>query len=327
MQSLKLRPIRTMILGVAAILAAGAVHAQDYPNKTVRIVVPFASGGGTDTMARVVANALQKSLGQTFIVENKPGASGNIGLEQVARSPADGYTLVMITNNLAINPSLFQKVGYDPIKDFAPVALVGSSPVAISVSSGSEFKSLADIIRYARENPDKLAYSSCGNGTPQHLAGELLLQMTQAKMAHVSYKGCAPAIPDHISGTVPIAFSTIANLSPHIKAGKARGIAVTGSNRSSYWQDVPTVSEAAKLQGYNIDVWFGLFAPAGTPKEVVAKLNEAVNAAISSADAKQRMSDQNYEAHGGSSAALGELVKRDVARYQKIIKDANIKAD
>jgi tripartite-type tricarboxylate transporter receptor subunit TctC len=318
---------RTLALGLLAVFAASAAQAQEYPSKTVKIIVPYTPGGGTDTMARVVANGLQKALGQSFIVENRPGASGNIGLEQVAKAPADGYTLIMMPSNLSINPPLFGKVNYDSIKDFAPIALVGSSPVAISVSSSTQFQNLADVIRYAKANPGKLSYASCGSGTPQHLAAEQLAQMAKIQIVHVSYKGCSQALPDHLSGTVPIAFSTIANLSQHIKSGKLRGIAVTGSQRSSYAPDMPTVNEAAGLQGYNIDVWFGILAPAGTPKPVIAKLNGIVNSLLSAPEVKQRMNEQLYEGIGGAPEAFTDVIKRDLVRYEKIIREANIKAD
>lgn len=312
-------------LAVAAF--GGTAIAQDYPARTVKIVVPFAAGGGTDTMARVVANGLQKALGQSFIVENRPGASGNIGMEQVAKAPNDGYTLLMITNNLAINPSLYDKVNYHPVRDFAPIALVGSSPVAISVHPTTNFQNLQDMIRYAKANPGKLSYASCGAGTPQHLAAELLSQMAKIEMVHVPYKGCSASIADHLTGAVPVSFSTIANLAPHMKTGKVRGIGVTGAARSAHAPNLPTVSESAGLPGYNIDVWFGLFAPAGTPKSVISKINGIINGQLASADVKTRMSEQNYDSIGGTPEDLADTVRRDIGRYEKVIKTANIKAD
>jgi tripartite-type tricarboxylate transporter receptor subunit TctC len=322
-----MKAIKALVLGVVTLLSANTAFSDEYPSRTVKIVVPYTAGGGTDTMARVVANVLQNALGQSFIVENRPGASGNIALEQIAKAPPDGYTLVMMPNNLAINPPLFGKVGYDSLKDFAPITLVGSSPVSISVHSGTQFQNLADIIKYAKANPGKLSYASCGSGTPQHLAGELLLQMTNVRMVHIPYKGCSQALADHLSGTVPVAFSTIANMSKHIKAGKLRGIAVTGSKRSPYAPDMPTVNEAAGLTGYNIDVWFGMLAPAGTPKPIIAKLNGIINTSLNSPEFKQRMAEQNYEAIGGTPEAFTEVLKRDLVRYEKIIREADIKPD
>lgn len=308
-------------------MATSQASAQTYPDKPVRIVVPFGAGGGTDTMARVVADGFQRALGQPFVVDNKAGAGGNIGIEVVAKAPADGHTLLMVTNNIAINPSLYGKVGYHPTRDFVPVALVGSSPVAISVHPSLKVGSLAELISLARSNPGKLSYASCGSGTPQHLAAELLAQMTKTDMVHVPYKGCAAPMADHLAGTVPVSFTTIALAAPHAKAGKLRTLAVTGAARGSLAPDVPTVSEAAQLPGYDIDVWFGLFAPAGTPKPVVARLNELINQQLKLPEIRTKMTDQNYEALGGSPEQLSNTVMRDIVRYEKVIRAANIKAD
>ena len=322
------RTISVCLVGMTAILAmARPAIAQEYPTKPVKIIIPFAPGGGTDTMARVVANGLQKALGQSFVVENRAGASGNIGMEAVAKSPNDGYTLLMVTNNIAINPSLYGKVNYHPTKDFVPIGLVGSSPVAISVHSSLNITTLADLVKYARANPGKLSYASCGAGTPQHLAAELLAQTAKIEMAHVPYKGCAVAVPDHVSGLVPVSFSTVAVLSPHIKTGRLKGLAVTGSARSSFAPDLPTVSEAANLPGYNIDVWFGLFAPAGTPRPIISKINDVINKQLVTAEVKTKMSEQNYDALGGAPEVLSETVNRDIARYENVIRTANIKVD
>jgi tripartite-type tricarboxylate transporter receptor subunit TctC len=318
-----------LFIALAAILclAGGQAAAQAYPDKPVRIVVPFGAGGGTDTMARVVADGFQRALGQPFVVDNKAGAGGNIGMQVVAKAPADGYTLLMVTNNIAINPSLYSNAGYHPTRDFAPIALVGSSPVAISVHPSLKVSNLGELITYARANPGKLAYASCGAGTPQHLAAELLSQMTKIDMVHVPYKGCAAPIADHLAGTVPVSFTTIALAAPHAKAGKLRMLAVTGSSRGSFAPDVPTVSEAAHLPGYNIDVWFGLFAPAGTPKQVIAKLNALINQQLALPEVKAKMTEQNYEALGGTPERLAATVARDITRYEKVIRTANIKAD
>jgi tripartite-type tricarboxylate transporter receptor subunit TctC len=311
----------------AGMLAAGQAGAEDYPGKTVTIVVPFGAGGGTDTMARVIADGLNKALHQPFIVENKPGAGGNLGMASVARSPKDGYTLLMVTNNIAINPSLYKKVSFHPTKDFEPIAIVGSSPVAISVHPSLKIDNLADLVKYAKANPGKLSYASCGAGTPQHLAAELLSQMAKIEMTHVGYKGCAASLPDHLSGLVPVSFSTIAIMAPHVKSGKLKGIAVTGSSRSVHTPDMPTVSEAINLPGYAIDVWFGLFAPAGTPKPIITKLNSIINKQLATAEVKTKMAEQQYDVVGGTSAALATKVSQDIPRYQQVIRTADIKAD
>lgn len=313
----------------AALIAAACcvALAQTYPSKPVKIVVPFGAGGGTDTMARVVAEGLQKELDEPFVVENKAGAGGNIGMEVVAKSPNDGHTLLMVTNNIAINPSLYGKVKFHPTRDFAPIALVGSSPVAISVHPFLKVDSLGELVAYAKANPGKLSYASCGAGTPQHLAAEQLAQMTQIRMVHVPYKGCAAPMPDHLSGVVPLSFTTIANVAQHAKAGKLKTIAVTGATRSAHAPDVPTVSEAAQLPGYNIDVWFGLFAPAGTPKPVIDKLNQLVNRQLAAPEVRRKMAEQHYDVLGGPPERLAQTVQADIARYDKVIRSANIKAE
>ncbi|MES2759129.1 MAG: tripartite tricarboxylate transporter substrate binding protein [Pseudomonadota bacterium] len=323
--------IRTSILSLvgvtAGMLAAGQALAQEYPNKAVTIVVPFGAGGGTDTMARVIADGLNKSLHQPFVVENKAGAGGNLGMAVVAKAPKDGYTLLMVTNNIAINPSLYKNVNFHPTKDFEPIAIVGSSPVAISVHPSLKINNLPELVKYAKANPGKLSYASCGAGTPQHLAAELLSQMANIEMVHVGYKGCAGTLPDHLSGLVPVSFSTIAIMAPHVKSGKLKGIAVTGSARSAHTPDLPTVAEALNLPGYAIDVWFGLFAPAGTPKAVITKLNSVVNKQLATAELKTKMGEQQYDVVGGTSEALALKVSQDIPRYQKVIVTADIKAE
>jgi tripartite-type tricarboxylate transporter receptor subunit TctC len=321
------KSLASLVTLTAGMLAAGQAGAQEYPNKAVTIVVPFAPGGGTDTMARVIADNLTKALHQPFIVENKPGASGNLGMAAVAKAPKDGYTLLMVTNNIAINPSLYKKVNFHPTKDFAPIAMVGSSPVAISVHPSLKIDNLVDLVKYAKANPGKLSYASCGAGTPQHLAAELLSQMAKIEMTHVGYKGCAAALPDHLSGLVPVSFSTIAIMAPHVKGGKLKGIAVTGSARSAHAPTMPTVSEAINLPGYALDVWFALFAPAGTPKPIITDLNTIINKQLATAEVKAKMAEQNYDVLGGTPEALADKVSQDIPRYQGVIRTAHIQAD
>ena len=316
---------------LSVLLFADLAHGQSMPypqaGRTVKIVVPYPAGGGTDSMARLVAAKLADSLGGSFIVENRVGASGNIGLSQVAKAPADGYTLIMMPNNLAINPPLFGKVDYDAVKDFAPILLVGSSPVSIAANAKAPFKTFEEMLDFARRNPGKISYASCGNGTPQHLAGELLVSMAKLDMVHIPYKGCSSAISDVVSGIVPVSFSTIANVGPHVQSGAMRDLAVTTRKRSNYVPNVPTISESAGLKDFNIDVWFGLLAPAGTPSEVIKKINTAVNAALQSEDVKQRLIKANFEPLGGTPEQFAEVLQRDIIRYTKIIQDAQIKPD
>jgi tripartite-type tricarboxylate transporter receptor subunit TctC len=318
---------RSLALLLWGTLCAASALAQEYPNKPVRIIVPFGAGGGTDTMARLVGIGLQNALGQPFVIDNKPGASGNIGMEMAAKAPNDGYTLLMITNNIAINPSLYEKVNYHPVKDFVPIVLVGSSPVAISVNTSLGINNMAELLKYAKANSGKFSFATCASGSPQHLAAELLMQTAKFEMTHVPYKGCAPALPDHLSGLVPVSFSTVANLGPHLKGGKIKALAVTGARRSSFAPDLPTVAEAANLPGYDLDVWFGLFAPAGTPRAVINRVNEIVNKTLASAEVRQKMTDQNYDVLGGTPQQLADAVARDIPRYEKVIRSANIKAD
>ena len=316
---------------LAGLLFTNLAHGQttSYPQagRTVKIVVPYPAGGGSDNMGRLVAAKLAEILGGSFIVENRVGASGNIGLAQVARAPADGYTLIMMPNNLAINPPLFGKVDYDAVKDFAPILLVGTSPVSIAANAKAPFKTFEEMLDFAKRNPGKLSYASCGNGTPQHLAAELLVSIAKVDMVHIPYKGCSHALPDVISGTVPLAFTTIANTASHVQSGALRDLAVTTGKRSSYAPNVPAVSESAGLKDYNIDVWFGLLAPAGTPTDIIRKINGAVNAALKTEDVRQRLIKANFEPMGGSPEQFAEVLQRDIVRYTRIIRDAQIKPD
>jgi len=318
-------------VALSVLFLTDLAHGQSTPypqaGRTVKIVVPYPAGGGTDSMARLVAAKLADSLGGSFIVENRVGASGNIGLSQVAKAPADGYTLIMMPNNLAINPPLFGKVDYDAVKDFAPILLVGSSPVSIAANAKAPFKTFEEMLDFARRNPGKISYASCGNGTPQHLAGELLVSMAKLDMVHIPYKGCSSAISDVVSGIVPVSFSTIANVGPHVQSGAMRDLAVTTRKRSNYVPNVPTISESAGLKDFNIDVWFGLLAPAGTPLEVIKKINTAVNTALQSEEVKQRLIKANFEPLGGTPEQFAEVLQRDIIRYTKIIQDAQIKPD
>lgn len=318
---------KCLLTFAAGVFSVAGQATEDYPQRTVRVIVPFGAGGGTDTMARVVAEGLQSALGQAFVVENRAGAGGNIGINAVARAPADGYTLLVVTSNLAINPLVFDNAGFDPIKDFEPIVMLGSSPVTISVNNGMKINTLQELIEYAKANPGKLSYGTCATGAPQHLAAELLSQMAGIKMVHIPYKGCAPAIPDHLSGEVPVSFSTIANLAPHLDGGRIKLLAVTGANRSSFAPDTPTVAEAANLPGYDIDVWFAMLAPAGTPRHIIDKLNAAVNEQLKRDSVKEKAAAQSYDLIGGTPEELAEKLRNDIERYRKIVETASIKAD
>ena len=263
--------LRILALLLVALASTAGAQAQKYPDRLVRIVVPYPAGGGSDTMARLVAQRLTEMWGQPVIVENKPGASGNIGLEGVARSAGDGYTLVLMPSNHSINPPLFGNLPFDPIKDFTPIVAVGSSPVFVAVNSSVPIRTVGELIAKLRASPGSLSYASCGNGTPQHLAGELMKATARIDLTHIPYKGCSVAIPDLLSGQVQVGFSTVANFNPHIKSGKLTGLAVTSKTRSALAPDIPTVAESG-LAGYDVDVWFGLLGPAKMPPAVVETL-------------------------------------------------------
>ncbi len=324
--------MRFMLLRVAlatmlVVLALpGHAQADRYPSKPVRIVVPYPAGGGTDTMARVLAQELSARWGQSVVVENKAGASGNIGLEGVAKAPADGYTLVMMPSNHSINPPLFGNLKFDPIADFSPIVLAGTSPVMIAVHPSVGVRSVGELIALARSRPGVLSYASCGNGTPQHLAGELFKAMANIDMVHVPYKGCAPAVIDIVGGQVQVAFSTVANLSQHIKAGKVTGLAVTGSRRTALAPELPTVAEGG-LRDYDVDVWFGLLAPAKVPEAVVSRINADANAVLNDPRVRAQLFAQLFEPYGGSPAQFATLIQVELKRWGKLIKDVGIKVD
>src|SRR6185437_10057035 len=250
-------------------LTAVAARGDTFPSRPIRIVVPFAAGGATDLIARVVGQKLTESLGQAVVVENRPGASGMIGADLVAKAPPDGYTLLMAsTAEIAINPSLYSKMSYDPQKDLAPITLAGVTPLILVVNPASPLHSVADIVKEAKAHPGTISFASAGNGSVQHLSGELVKVLTSTDMVHVPYKGAAPALTDVLSGQVTMFFSGMPPAMPHVKSGKLRALAVTTPKRSPAAPDVPTMAEAG-VQGFDISNWFGLLAPAGTPPGIL----------------------------------------------------------
>jgi tripartite-type tricarboxylate transporter receptor subunit TctC len=300
--------------------------AQNFPSKPVKIVVPYPPGGGNDIMARMIQPSLSAQWGQPVIVENKPGAAGNLGAGEVARAPADGHTLLMATSTIAMTPGLGQKVAYDLEKDLTAVAMVGATAMVIGVHPALEVKSLQDLIQLAKNNPGKLAYSTCGNASPMHLAGELFKLSTGIDLLHVPYKGCAPALADVVGGQLPIAFNTISNAAPFEKGGRIRILAVASAKRLPQFPGLPTAAEQG-MGGYQADIWFGLFAPSQTPRAVVDGVNAAVNRALSEPEVAQKMRSQFYEPQPGSADEMAAFVRNEVAKWGKTIREANIKAD
>lgn len=298
--------------------------AQAYPSKPIRLVVPFPPGGGADVVARIVAGRLSERLGQTIIVDNRAGASGNIGAGQVAKSAPDGYTLLFTNNTIVANPAI-GKVPFDVVKDFAPVAMANWTAVGVAVHPDVPAKSVKELLALLRDNPTKYSYASCGNGTTMHLAGEMFKQQAKVSMTHVSYKGCAPAVVDTIAGHVPIVFSTLPNLRGPLEQGKLRVLAITSPQRTALAPQLPALGEVApELRGVIADTWSGIFAPAGTPASIIAKLNAEINAAISSPEARAQLAATGSEVPIKSPSELGELVRTELERWTTMIKETGL---
>jgi tripartite-type tricarboxylate transporter receptor subunit TctC len=320
------------LLRVAACAAVAAFalsgHAQaPYPTKPIRIVVPFPAGGTTDILARAVAQKLTETTGQSVVVDNRPGAGGNIGAELVAKSPPDGYTLLMGTvGTHAINASLYARMPYDHVKDFAPIILVAGVPNVLVINPSVPANSVQELIAYGKANPGKLNFASSGSGTSIHLAGELFKTMTGVQMTHVPYKGSAPAIADLLGGQVQLMFDNLPSALPHIKAGKLKALAVTSAQRSATLPDVPTVAESG-LPGFEASSWFGLLAPAGTPKEIIARLNGEVAKWLATPEAKEKLAAQGAIAAGQPSDDFVRHIAAETTKWQKVVKESGAKVD
>jgi tripartite-type tricarboxylate transporter receptor subunit TctC len=298
---------------------ATSVFAQGYPTKPVKVVVPYPPGGPTDIVARVVSQKLSEQMGQQFIVENRPGAGGNIGAEAVAKSPADGYTLLVATTAHAINPSLFKSLGYNLVKDFAPVSQLTSGPLVIVANPSLPAKNVKELIALAKAKPGTLNYASSGNGQSTHLSAELFGTMAGVKMNHIPYKGSAPALTDVMGGQASLMFDTMLSAMPQVKNGKLKAIAVTSATRSPAAPDVPTVAESG-LPGYEAIAWNGLLAPAGTPPEVVNKLNAELKKALDAPDVKDRFSAQGFGAAWNTREAFAKFIQAELDKWAKVVK-------
>jgi tripartite-type tricarboxylate transporter receptor subunit TctC len=316
--------LRTLACAFFCLLIAAPLSAQPYPAKPVRIVVPFAPGGGSDFIGRFIAQKLSERLGQQFVVDNRPGAGGNLGAEMAVKSAGDGYTLLLIAGSYTANPSLY-KLGYDPINDISPIIQLSQGPFVVAVHPGVPAKNLRDLLELARKQPDKLSYASAGQGSITHLASELFLDMAQLRIVHVPYKGTGPALNDAIAGNVQLLFGSVATTLQHIKSGRLRGLAVTTAKRSAVLPDVPAVAET--LKGFEIDTWWGLVAPAGTPADVVAKLNAAFVAALNSPEAKARFASLMAEPVASSPEQFGAFMKSELGKYEKVVKASGAKVD
>jgi tripartite-type tricarboxylate transporter receptor subunit TctC len=308
-------------LAVIAVIAAlsGSAEAEDYPSRTIKIVVAYPPSGATDLLARIVAPHLSKSWGVPVVVDNRPGASGNIGMDLVAKSPPDGLTLAMTNNVVAINVSLFPKLPFDMVKDFEPLGLIGSTPMALVVNPDLPVKTVAELTDYARRNPGKLSYASCGLGTPQHLAIELYRSLAHVDMLHVPYKGCAPGVTDLIGGQVQVMAMTTSQSAPQVKSGRLRALAVTTTHRSAVMPDVPTFEQAG-VAGYKLDIWFGLMAPAKTPVPILDKIHDEVKKFITLPETAVRLRASGVEELVTSREEHAKILKEDLDKYATLIR-------
>ena len=314
-------------LPITFAISCATAFAQAYPNRPVRIVVPFPAGGGADSTARILGQKLSERWGQQIVVDNRSGAAGNIGTELVARAAADGYTLgIGVNGTHAINPSLYPKLGFDPVRDFAPVALVISVPALLVVHPSFPVASVQQLIVLAKTRPGELNYASGGVGSPPHIMAELFASMAGLKLGHVPYKGAAPAAIDVIAGFVPIMFDNLVSGLPHVKSRKVRALGVTSAERSPVVPEIPTIAESG-LPGYEAVTWIALFAPAGTPREIVMRLNAEIVAILAAPDVRERFSAMGATLGGGTPEQLAALLRDDLARWARVIKAANIRLE
>ena len=322
-----MRGMSTLLAVCGALAAAGPAVAQSYPARPITLVVPFAPGGSASTAARSVADKMSETLGQQIVIDNRGGAGGTVATRAVAKAPPDGYTLLVVTSaTVGTSPSLFQNLGYDPRKDFAPIGLIAATPNLIAVHPTFPARSLAELIKIGKEATTPIPYGSPGTGTLNHLTVELLAYRTGMKVAHVPYKGAGPALNDLLGGHINVLISAIPNAHSHIVAGTIHGLAVTGSKRSALIPDVPTFAEAG-LPGYDVPLRWGLAAPAGTPRPIIDKLNAALNAALATDEVRQRLAIEGAEPQPTTPEEYAAIIDREVAMWSELVKAAGIKPE
>ena len=323
--------MRKVVLHVAltlGVLAAGPVIAQDaYPSKPLRILVPFAPGGGIDILGRTLGQKLQERWKQPVVIENRPGASGAIGFDMAAKSPADGYTILMSVNTMIMLPSLNKKLTFDPIKDFVPVAPVAIGTMAFVVPPALGVKTVAEFVALAKKEPGKLNYGSPGNGTPHHLAMELFKQRAGISLTHIPYKGSDGMMTGILGGQISAVFIPIHQALTNVQAGRIVMLSASGTKRSSATPSVPSLGEAAGIRDIDVDIWFGVYLPAATPKDIVTKLNTEINAILKLPEVAETLAKQGLQPTGGTPAELADLTSSDLDRWARVIRDANIRAD
>lgn len=320
---------RQLLLGSLAAAALSKIgsswaQASNYPNRAIHLIVPSEAGGGTDFTARTIGLKLSELLGQSLVVDNRPGAAGNIGVEQGARAAPDGYTLVMPITSLPMSPWLYPKLSYDPVKDLSPIILACAAPLIMVVNPQLPVNNVQEFIALAKKQPGQLNYANSGNGTTAHLAGELFKKMADIKMESVNYKGGGSSVIDTVAGRVQMYFSTIPAALPHLKSGKLRALAVTSKHRVEMIPDVPTVDESG-LPGFEVVGWFGIFAPTGTPNNVILKLNESINVVLKMPEIRERLARQGLIPGGGTPEALRDLLNADLSKWGKLIKEIGLK--
>jgi tripartite-type tricarboxylate transporter receptor subunit TctC len=312
-------------LAAALLLAAGATWAQGYPEKPVRVIVPFAPSGGTDIMSRALAQHMAANTGRQFVVENRAGGNAIIGTEAVAKAPPDGYTLLFTTNIFTINPWLYPATPFNAERDFAPISLAGWTPNVLAVHPSIPAKTIKEMIALARSGPGNLTIAAAGNGTPSHLAAELLKQTAKIDLLVVHYKGTGASLNDVVGGQVAMSFGTLAGLLPFVKSGRLRALAVSSAQRAPSLTDVPAVAET--LPGFEVVTWYGLFAPAATPRDIIARLHAEIVKALASPDVKQRLTALGFDSVGNTPDEFVQVIRRDLARWQKVVAAAKLRGE
>lgn len=324
--SLSHRIFAAAVCAVVGGLGIPAAVAQTYPDKPIRFVVPYPPGGGTDVIARIVQERLGAALGQQVLIENKGGAGGAVGTEVVSRAAPDGYTVLFTLSSHTINPAIFAKLSFDTVKDFAPVGTVASLPQILVASALFPANTVAELITLAKAKPGSLSFASVGNGSPGHLAGELMKLRTGIQLTHIPYRGGGPAVTDVIGGQVPLLWVSIPAAAQFVKAGKLKALAVSTLKRSAAFPDVPTMQEAV-VADFEVDSWYAMFVPAKTPRPIIDKLNGALNTVLADPSIREKLLAQGSEGVGGSAEALGKVVVAELPKWAKLAKDANIRAD
>ena len=329
MQELKCWLFGAVSISASALMSMPVAHAADggYPQRPIRFVIPQSPGGASDTVGRVVAQRLSENFGQQFVIDNRPGATGNVGAELVKNAPADGYTMLLTAANLVTSPGLYQRVPFDPVKDFAPVSQLAQSPNAFIVHPSFAARTLKELIDIARAKPGQIDFSSSGHASTQHLAGELLNFVAAIKLVHIPYKGGGPALIDLLGGRVPVMVSSLPAAIPHIKTGKARGLAVTGLKRSSAMPELPTVAEAGGFAGYDAVTWQGLVLPSATPSAVIARVSGATIKVLAMSEVKDRLLGLGYEPVGNTPTEFARFIRAELERWPRVIKAAGIKSE